>query len=93
LEVFDLSPFLNNGFIYEYFKRSGKIPCDSDLLKMWARGELINGELILNTLVDISSYPYGYFKLRDLIISSTSLVYRDLSLIFGLEFVKVCSRY
>jgi DNA-directed RNA polymerase beta subunit len=75
-----LSPFLNRGFISEYFKRSGKIPDDNDLLHMWVRGELMNGELIFNTLVGISSYPWELFNFRDLIIFSTSLVDKDLSL-------------
>jgi hypothetical protein len=51
-------PFLNKGFISEYFKRSGKIPDDNDLLHMCVRGELMNGGLIFNTLVGISSYPW-----------------------------------
>jgi hypothetical protein len=59
---------------------------------MWVRGELMNGELIFNTLVGISSYPWEFFNLRDLIIFSTSLVDKDLSLMFGKGFVKVCSK-
>jgi hypothetical protein len=60
---------------------------------MWVKGELMNGELILSTSVDISSYPWGCFDLRDLIIFTTSLVDKDLILIFGKGFVKVCDGY
>jgi len=42
---------LNKGFISEYFKWSGKIY--NDLLRMWVRRELMKGELIFNSLVDI----------------------------------------
>ena len=31
-------PFLNNGFIIEYFNRSGKIPVEMVLLQMWVIG-------------------------------------------------------
>ena len=34
---------------------------------MWVRGEKMKGELIFNSLVDISSYPWELFNLRDLI--------------------------
>jgi len=83
--IFILSSFLNKGFISEYFKWSGKIPVDNDLLHMWVRGEIMKGELISNTssLVDISSYPWEFFNLRDLIIFLTSLVDNDLSSVFG----------
>jgi len=50
-----LSPFLNRGFISEYFRRSGKIPNESDLLHIWVNGLQIKGELNFNNLVDISS--------------------------------------
>jgi hypothetical protein len=46
-----------------YFKQSGKIPEDIDLLHMYVKGELIKGELILNNLVDISSYPAEFLVL------------------------------
>jgi hypothetical protein len=48
---------------------------------MWVSGEIMEGELIFNTsnLVDISSYPWEYFNLRDLIILLTSLVDNNLS--------------
>ena len=55
-----MPPFLNKGFISEYFKRSGKIPDNNDLLHMCVRGELMNGGLIFNTLVGISSYPWQF---------------------------------
>jgi hypothetical protein len=87
-----LSHFLNRGIISEYLKRSGKIPDDNDLLHMRVRGDLMNGELIFNTLVCISSYPWDFFNLRDLIIFSISLVDKHLSLMFGKGFVKVCSK-
>jgi hypothetical protein len=76
---------LNKGFISEYFKWSGNIPVDNDLLHMWVRGEIMKGELISNTssLVDISLYPWEFFNLRDLIIFLTSLVDNDLSSVFG----------
>jgi len=64
---------LNKGFISEYFKRSGKIPFDNNLLHMWVRREIMKGELIFNSLVDISLYPWEFFNLRDLIIFLTSL--------------------
>jgi hypothetical protein len=86
-----LSTILSKGFISEYFKPSGKIP-DYDLLNMCVRGELMNGELIFSNLVGISSYPREFFNLRDLIIFSTSLVDKDLSLMFGKGFIKVCSK-
>jgi hypothetical protein len=46
---------------------------------MWVRGEIIKGELIFNmsSLVDISSYPWEFFNLRELIIFLTSLVDND----------------
>jgi hypothetical protein len=58
---------LNKGFISEYFNQSGKIPDDNYLLHMCVRGEIVKGELIFNSLVDISSYPWELFNLRDLI--------------------------
>jgi hypothetical protein len=36
---------LNKGFISEYFKLSGKIPDDNDLLQMWVRREIMKGEI------------------------------------------------
>jgi hypothetical protein len=43
----------------------------------------MEGELIFNNLVDISSYPREFFTLRDLIIFATSLDAKDLGLIVG----------
>ena len=51
-EIFILLPFLNKGFISEYFKWSGKISVNN-LLHMWVGGEIMKGELIFNSLVDI----------------------------------------
>jgi hypothetical protein len=59
---------------------------------MWVRGELMSGELIFNNLVGISSYPWEFFNSGDLITFSNSLVDRDLSLMLGKGFVKVCSK-
>jgi hypothetical protein len=39
--MFDLWPFLNKGLTTAYFKQSGKIPEDNDLLHMWVKGELM----------------------------------------------------
>jgi hypothetical protein len=88
--IFILSSFLNKGFISEYFKQSVKIPVDNDLLHMWVRGEIMKGELIFNmsSLVDISSYPWEFFNLRNLIIFLTSLVDNDLSSVFGKGLLK-----
>jgi len=58
---------LHKGFISEYFNPPGKIPDDNDLLHMWVRGEVMKGELMFNSLVDISSYPWELFNLRDFI--------------------------
>ena len=38
-----LSPFLNEGLTTAYFKRSGKVPEDTDLLQIWVKGEVIKG--------------------------------------------------
>jgi hypothetical protein len=40
-------------------------------------------ELILSSLVEISSYPQVFFYVRDLIILSISFVVENLSCIFG----------
>jgi hypothetical protein len=66
--------FLDKGFISEYFKWSGKISDDNDLLHMWVRGELI-----FDNLVDILSYLCEFFNLRVLIIFLTSLVHKNLN--------------
>jgi len=50
-----LSPFLNRGFISEYFNWSGNVPKESDLLHMWVNGLRIKGKLSFNNLVGISS--------------------------------------
>jgi hypothetical protein len=46
---------LNKGFAIAYFRWSGKIPKDIDLLQIYVRGEVIKEELIFNILVDIPS--------------------------------------
>ena len=66
-----------------YFKRSGKVPEDIDLLRMWVKGEVIKGELIFSNLVDISSYPKEILGLRDFIIFFISLVDTVFKLNFG----------
>lgn len=78
-DIYILSPFLSKGFISEYFKQPGKIYYDNDLLCMWVRGELMKRELIFNSLVYILSYPWEFFKLKDLIIFLTSIVGNNLS--------------
>jgi hypothetical protein len=57
---------VNKGIISEYFKRSGKIPVDNDLLRVRVRGEIMKEELIFNSVVDISSYQWEFFNLREL---------------------------
>jgi len=47
---------LNKGLTIAYFKWSGKIPEDKDLLHIWAKGELMKGDLIFISLVNIPSY-------------------------------------
>jgi hypothetical protein len=50
-----LITFLNNCLTSAYFNLEEKIPDDSNLLQMWFKGELINGELNFNTFTEISS--------------------------------------
>jgi len=57
---------------------------------MWAKGELMKGELIFIDLVDIPLYPEEFLGLRDFIMISVSLVDMDFKLIFGKEFLKDC---
>jgi len=66
-----------------YFRRSGKVPEDIDLLHMWVNFEVIKGELISSNLVDIPSYPEEISGLRDFIIFFISLV----ETVFELKFV------
>jgi len=70
-----------------YFKRSGKVPEDIDLLHMWVKGEVIKGELIFSNLVDIPSCPEEFLGLRDFIIFFISLVDTVFKLIFGNGFL------
>jgi hypothetical protein len=87
-----LSPFVNKGYISEYFKQSGKIPGDN-LLHICVRGELMEGDLIFNNLVDISSYPWEFFTLRDLNKFATSLGAKDLGLIFRKGPLQDCRKW
>jgi hypothetical protein len=48
--MFDLPPFLKKTLTTAYFRRSGKIPEDSDLLHIWVKGELMKGELIFSNI-------------------------------------------
>jgi len=82
-----LSPFLNRGLTTAYFKRSGKVLEDIDLLHIWVKGEIIKGELIFSNLVDIPSYPREFLGLRDFIIFFFSLVDTDFKLMFGNGFL------
>ena len=52
--------------------------------------ELMNGEHILISLVDIPSYPEEFLGLRDVIMFSISLVDVVFKLIFGKGFLKEC---
>jgi hypothetical protein len=77
--MLSLSPFLNNGFTIEYFKREGKLPEDIDLLQIWLSGEQMYGALIFSIFVVISSYPCEFFTFIELIILSHTIVilYRE----------------
>ena len=81
---------MNKGLTIAYFKWSRKIPEDKDLLRTWAKGELMKGEGIFISLVDIPSYREEFLGLRDFIMYSISLVDMDFKLIFGREFLKDC---
>ena len=81
---------MNKGLTIAYFKWSGKIPEDKDLLHIWAKGELMKGEHIFISLVDIQSYPEEFLGLRDFTKFSISLVDMDFKLIFGKGFLKDC---
>ena len=83
-------PFLNKGLTTAYFKRSGKVPEDIDLLHIWVKGEVIKGELIFSNLVDIPTYPEEFLGLRDYIIFFISLVDTDFKSIFWNGFLKDC---
>ena len=83
LQSLVLSPFLNKGLTTAYFKQTGKVPEDIDLLHMWVKGEVIKGELIFSNLVDIPSYHEEILELRDFIIFFISLVDTVFKLNFG----------
>ena len=76
---------MNSGLTVAYFRQSGKIPEDRDLLHIWARGELMKGEHIFINLVDIPSYPEEFLGLRDFIMFSIDM---DFKLISGKGFLK-----
>jgi len=59
-------------------------------LHIWAKVEIIKGELIFFNLVDIPLYPQEFLGLRDFIVFSISLIYMDFKLIFGKGFLKDC---
>ena len=60
------------------------------MLHIWAKVEIIKGELIFFNLVDIPLYPQEFLGLRDFIVFSISLIYMDFKLIFGKGFLKDC---
>jgi hypothetical protein len=80
--------FLNKSLTTAYFKQSGKIPEDNDLLHTWLKGDLMKGELVFINLIDIPSCAEESLGLRYFIIFSTSLVDIDFRLIFGKGFLK-----
>ena len=81
---------MNSDLTTAYFRRSGKIPEDCDLLHIWAKGELMKEEHIVISLVDIPSYPEEFLDLRDFIMFSISLVDMNFKLISGKGFLKDC---
>jgi len=81
---------LNSGLTIAYFRQSGKIPEDRDLLQIWAKGELMKEEHIFISLVDIPSYPEEFLGLRDFIMFSISLVDMNFKLISGEGFINDC---
>jgi hypothetical protein len=48
----------------EYLRWEGKIPDASDLLKIWSKGELIQGALNFKTLFDILLHPDESYDFR-----------------------------
>jgi hypothetical protein len=54
--------FLYRGFINENFILSGKIPLGSTVLQKYFKRELIEGELVLRILVEITSMWIFWFK-------------------------------
>jgi len=81
---------LNSGLTIAYFRRSGKIPEDRDLLHIWAKGELMKGENTFISLVDIPSYPEEFLGFRDFIMFSISLGDTNFKRISGKGFLKDC---
>ena len=60
------------------------------MLHIWAKSQLMKGEHIFISLVDIPSYPEEFLGLRDFIMFSIFLVDKDFKLIFGKGFLKDC---
>jgi hypothetical protein len=69
-----LSPLLCSGVLTEYFNLVGKTPEFKDVLIMRHKGELMKGALAFSILVEISSYPHGFFPGRERINFSISPV-------------------
>jgi hypothetical protein len=88
--MLDLSPFLRKDLTTAFFKQSGKISEDNDLLHTRVKCELIKGGLIFSNLVDIPSYPEEFLCLRGFIMFSTSLVDIYFKQIFGKGVLKDC---
>jgi len=83
---------LNSGLTIAYFRQSGKIPEDRDLLHIWAKGELNKGKHNFISLVDIPSYPEEFLGLRYFIMFSISLIDMNFKLISGKGFLKDCAK-
>jgi hypothetical protein len=45
--MLNLAPFLNKSLATVYFKGSGKIPEDNDLLHIWVKGVLMKENMFL----------------------------------------------
>jgi hypothetical protein len=61
LEISNLLPFLNTGFINENFNLVGKILVERDLLCIYVKVELIKVVLSFKILTEISSHPLEFF--------------------------------
>jgi len=77
-----LSPFLYIGLISEYSNVSGNLPVESILLRIYVKGDTINGLLIFKIFVIISSHPHELLLFNSLIIFSLSPVVVFFILIF-----------
>jgi hypothetical protein len=65
-------PFLKHGLTVAYCNLSGKTPVPSIALQMYVNGEIINGALNFNILLEISSYPGESLVCSNFIIFSVS---------------------